>query len=62
MASEGCGEAQESEEVAALAFIADGETAVAEQPGDRPLDLPAVSAEPLAGLDARARDARDESS
>lgn len=42
--------------------IADSETAVAEQPGDRPLDLPAVSAEPLAGLDARARDARDESS
>jgi len=38
------------------------ETAVAEQPGDRPLDLPAVSAEPLAGLDTRARDARDESS
>ncbi|WP_436846753.1 hypothetical protein [Streptomyces litmocidini] len=34
VAGEGCGEAQEGEEVVALVFIADGETAVAEQPGD----------------------------
>jgi hypothetical protein len=46
--------------VGALSFVSDGEPAVAEQPGDRPLDLPAVAAEPFAGLDARARDPRDE--
>lgn len=32
----------------ALALVADGEAAVAEEPGDRPFDLPAVSAEPFA--------------
>lgn len=46
--------------MAALAFVSDGEPAVAEQPGDRPLDLPAVAAEPFAGLDSRACDPRDQ--
>ncbi|SFD78338.1 hypothetical protein SAMN05421773_13027 [Streptomyces aidingensis] len=42
----------------ALAFVPDGEAAVAEEPADRPLDPPAVSAESLAGLDAGAGDPR----
>ena len=46
----------------ALLLVPDGEPAVAEQPGDRPLDLPAVPAEPLARLDPRTRDARDDPS
>lgn len=39
-----------------VALISDGETAVAEQPGDRPLDHPPVPAEFLAGLDTSAGD------
>lgn len=35
-----------------LSFVPDGEAAVAEEPGGRPLGLPAVRAEALAGLDA----------
>jgi hypothetical protein len=41
----GCGEA---EEVAAFSFVPDGEAAVADEPGDRPLDLPSVPAEAFA--------------
>jgi hypothetical protein len=44
--------------VAAFAFVADGEAAVAEQPGDGPLDLPPVPSQPLGRLDARTRDPR----
>lgn len=36
------------------------EPAVAEEPGDRPFDLPSVSAETLAGLDAGPGDARND--
>lgn len=60
VAGQGCGEAEEGEEVAAFSFVPDGEAAVAEEPGDRPLDLPAVLAEPLAGLDTGTGDPRDE--
>src|SRR5690606_34603217 len=38
----------------------DGEAAVAEEPGDRPLDLPAVPAEAFAGLNAGPCDAGDD--
>jgi hypothetical protein len=62
VAGKGGGQAEEGEEVGALPLVPDGEAAVAEQPGDGPLDLPAVSTEPLTGLDARTRDARDEPS
>ncbi len=44
----------------ALSFVSNGQAAVAEEPSDRPLDLPAVPTEAFAGLDARPRDARDE--
>jgi hypothetical protein len=46
--------------VGALSLVSHGESAVAEQPGDRPFDLPAVPTEAFAGLDAGPRDARDE--
>lgn len=46
----------------ALAFVSDGQAAVAEEPSDRPLDLPAVPTKAFAGLDAWPRDPRDESS
>lgn len=41
-----------------LAFVSDGEAAVAEEPTDRSLDPPAVTAESFAGLDAGPGDAR----
>jgi hypothetical protein len=41
-------------------FVADGEAAVAGEPGDGAFDLPAVSAETVAGVDAAAGDARDD--
>ncbi|MEV8395443.1 MULTISPECIES: hypothetical protein [unclassified Streptomyces] len=44
----------------ALSFVSDGEAVVAEEPSDRPFDLPAVPTEVFAGLDAGLRDARDE--
>lgn len=56
VAGEGCGEAEEGEEVAALAFVSDGEAAVAEQPGNGAFDLPAVPSESLGRLDAGAGD------
>lgn len=40
-------------------FVPDSEAAVAVEPGDRPFDLPAVPAEPLAGLDTWTGYARD---
>lgn len=43
-----------------IKWIFDGQAAVAEEPSDRPLDLPAVPTEAFAGLDAWPRDARDE--
>ncbi|GAA0909110.1 hypothetical protein GCM10009574_101490 [Streptomyces asiaticus] len=36
----------------ALSFVSDGQAPVAEEPRDRPFDLPAVSAEAFAGLDS----------
>lgn len=42
--------------MAAFAFVPDGQAPVAEQPGDRALNLPPVPPEPLAGLDAAAGD------
>lgn len=47
----GC-EGEERGEVAGFAFVAHGQPPVAEDPGDRPLDLPAPAAQSLAGLDA----------
>jgi hypothetical protein len=41
--------------VGGVTFVADGQSAVVEQPGDGPLDHPAVLPEFLAGLDALAR-------
>ena len=43
-----------------VALVADGEAAVAGEPGDGAFDLPAVSAEAVAGVDAAAGDARDD--
>lgn len=40
-----------------VAFVADGEAAVAAEPGDGAFDLPAVAAEAFAGVDAAAGDA-----
>lgn len=45
-----------------VAFVADGQAVVAEKPRDRSFDLPSVSAELLVGVDATARDARDDAS
>jgi hypothetical protein len=50
-ADEGCGYADEGEEVFGLAFIAAVETAAAGQPGRRSLDHPPMPAQPLRGLD-----------
>lgn len=61
VAGESGSETEEGEEVGALSLVPDGEPAIAEQPGDGPLDLPAVPAEPLARLDHGPCDARDES-
>ena len=44
--------------MAAGALVPDGEAAVTEQPGDRALDLTAVTAEALGGVDAGAGDPR----
>lgn len=46
--------------MAAFSLVSDGQAAVAEEPGDRPFDLPAVPFETLAGLDAGPGDARDD--
>lgn len=44
----------------ALSLVPDGQATVAEQPRDRPLGLPAVPAEALAGPHGRSGDARDD--
>jgi hypothetical protein len=49
---------QQALEEVGTTFVADGETAVAKQPRQGPLDLPAVTAQPLAGLHAAASDPR----
>jgi hypothetical protein len=41
-----------------FAFVAEGQPAVAGQPGDGPLDLPPVTAQALTGLDAAPGDPR----
>ena len=45
VAGERGGEGEEGGEVGALAFVADAQAAVAEEPGDGAFDLPAVPAE-----------------
>src|SRR3954467_10273541 len=50
VAGERCGQGQECAEQLGGALIAQGQPTVASQPGQRPLDDPAVPAEPLAGL------------
>lgn len=54
---EGCGYADEGEEVFGLALVTAVEATAAGEPGHGSLDAPAVSAEPLRGLDALACDA-----
>ena len=46
------GEGEEGAEVVGVAVVSDGESVVAEQPGDGSFDHPTVFAEFLAGLDA----------
>lgn len=57
MADEGCGYADEGEEVLGLASVAAVQTSAAGQPGHGPFDDPAMTAEPLGRLDAFAGDA-----
>ena len=52
---------QALEEVGA-ALVADGEPAAAQQPGQGPFHLPAVAAQPLAGLDPTTGDPRADAS
>ena len=58
VADEDCGYADEGEEVFGLALVAAVEPSAAGQPGHGSLDHPAMSAQPLRGLDALAGDAR----
>lgn len=60
VAGQGGGQAEEGEDVRPLSFVSDGEASVAEEPSDRPFELPAVPTEAFAGIDAGPRDARDE--
>ncbi len=46
LADQGCGDADEGEEVFGLAFVAAAESAAADQPGHRPFDDPAVASQP----------------
>ena len=55
----GC-EAEEGQEVCALSFVSDGQAPVAEEPRDRPFDLPAVFAEAFAGFDSGTGDTGDD--
>ncbi|GAB1340126.1 hypothetical protein ACE1SV_67160 [Streptomyces sp. E-15] len=57
VADEGCGYADEGQEVVGLSLVAAVQPAASGQPGDRSFDDPAVSAEPRGGLDALAGDA-----
>jgi len=52
------GELEECEEVVGVAFVADGQSAVAGKPGDGAFDLPAVAAESRRILDVTAGNAR----
>ncbi|MEU8349979.1 hypothetical protein, partial [Streptomyces sp. NPDC048845] len=56
----GSGQAEEGKKVRALSLVSVSQAAVAEEPSNRPIDLPAVPTEAFAGLDARPRDAREE--
>lgn len=60
VAGEGGGKGEEGAEVVGVAFVSDGESAVAEQPCDRSFDHPTVFAQLLAGLDAFAGDPDDD--
>ena len=51
------GEGEEGAEEAGVAFVAYGQASVSGEPGDGAFDLPAVSAEAFAGVDAAAGDA-----
>lgn len=51
---------EESGEVFAVAFLADGQATVTSEPGDGPFDLPPVSAEPIVPVDPASGDARDD--
>lgn len=57
VADEGCGYADEGEEVLGLAFVASVQTPATGQPGHGSLDHPAVAAQSLGGLDALAGNA-----
>lgn len=56
-ADEGCGYADEGEEVVRLAFVATAKSAAAGEPGHGSFDDPSVAAQPLGGLDALTGDA-----
>lgn len=56
MAGQGGGEGHECAVQAGVAFVPDGQPAVAGEPGDGPFDDPPVPAEPVRGLDAAAGD------
>ena len=57
VAGDGGREGEEGQEVAGVAFVAQGQPPAAGQPGQGSLDDPAVPAQPVAGLDALAGDA-----
>ena len=59
-AGQRCGELEESSEVLAVALVADGQPAVAGEPSQGAFDLPPVTAETLAAVDAAASDPRDD--
>ncbi len=59
-AGQRCGELEESSEVLAVALVADGQSAVAGEPGQGAFDLPPVTAEALAAVDAAAGDPRND--
>jgi hypothetical protein len=57
VADEGCGYADEGQEVLGLSLVTAVQPSTPAQPGDRSLDDPTVSAEPRGRLDAFAGDA-----
>src|SRR4051812_45924589 len=59
-ADERAGEVEEGLVDVGPALVADGEPAVAGEPGQGPLNDPAVATEPLAGVDAASGDPRDD--
>src|SRR5512142_2004714 len=58
VAGEGGSEGEKGAEQLGVAFVAESETAVAKQPGDGGLHLPAVPAQPSRGVDAAAGEVR----